>query len=173
MGARSLRDQPQKNKGMNQAQNISVATFLASLCALSTALSQTVTRGPYLQLPKPNSVTVKWRTDLSTDSVVRYGTSVGIYPFTASSASPDTKHEISVGGLQPDTRYFYTVGNATGGLTGGDESFSFVTSPPDNVDTPTRIWVTGDAGTADANAVAVRDAYQTFTGTGPAILTCS
>ena len=27
-----------------------------------------------------------------------------------------------------------------------------------------RIWVTGDTGTADANAAAVRDAYLTFTG---------
>ena len=37
--------------------------------------------------------------------------------------------------------------------------------PPDDVDKATRIWVTGDAGTADANAVAVRDAYQAYTGT--------
>ena len=30
---------------------------------------------------------------------------------------------------------------------------------------PTRIWVIGDSGTADANAAAVRDAYLNFTGT--------
>lgn len=130
------------------------------------ALAQTVTRGPYLQMAAPSSVTVKWRTDLATDSVVQYGTSFGYYPSTASSGTAVTDHEIALSGLQADTRYFYTVGTSSGSIA-GDASYAFVTPPPFGTDKVTRIWVTGDAGTADANAVAVRDAYKSFTGDRP------
>ena len=131
-------------------------------------LPATVTRGPYLQMPTPTSVTVRWRTDELADSVIRFGTAAGSYPFSASSASQTTEHEVIVGGLQPDTQYFYTVGTSSASIEGdGDDSFSFITSPLTDVDTATRIWVTGDAGTADANAIAVRDAYKTHTGSRP------
>ncbi|MDH3511387.1 MAG: DNRLRE domain-containing protein [Gammaproteobacteria bacterium] len=149
---------------MCRTKHNSLLALLATLCALSTALAQTVTRGPYLQMPTPNSVTVKWRTDQPTDSVAAYGTSVGSYPSAVSSASQTTEHELNIGGLQAGQQYFYTVGTSSGSLVGGDDSYTFVTPPPEDVDKATRIWVTGDAGTADANAVAVRDAYQSYNG---------
>ena len=70
----------------------------------------------------------------------------------------------AVTGLTPDTLYYYSVGNTNQVLAGGDSSHFFVTAPPTGVAQPTRIWVIGDSGTADANAVAVRDAYLNFTG---------
>ena len=152
------------NNRLSGVQYFVLPILLTLCCGLTAARAQTVTRGPYLQLPTPSSISVKWRTDQSTNSFVRYGTSVGTYPFTASATTSDTEHEISVSGLQPDAQYFYTVGNSAGTLAGGDASYSFITPPAADVDSATRIWVTGDAGTADANAVAVRDAYQTFTG---------
>ena len=35
--------------------------------------AQTITRGPYLQDGSDARVTVRWRTDVATDSEVRYG----------------------------------------------------------------------------------------------------
>jgi hypothetical protein len=152
---------------MYKAQKIWIVFILTYLGGVNAVIAQTIARGPYLQLPKPDSITVKWRTDQPTDSVVTYGTVLGNYPFTASSVSQTTEHELEIGGLQPDTQYFYTVGTSLGSLAGGDDSYTFLTPPASGVDKPTRIWVTGDAGTADANAIAVRDAYQGFTGTRP------
>jgi hypothetical protein len=39
-----------------------------------SAWGQAVTRGPYLQQQTDHSIIVRWRTDVATDSVVRYGT---------------------------------------------------------------------------------------------------
>ena len=41
--------------------------------ALSEAGAATVTRGPYLQMGGPAGIVVRWRTDVATDSRVRYG----------------------------------------------------------------------------------------------------
>jgi hypothetical protein len=36
-------------------------------------LAQDVIRGPYLQMQTDDGVTIHWRTDIATESVVRYG----------------------------------------------------------------------------------------------------
>ncbi|MGC1631307.1 MAG: hypothetical protein WA749_04255, partial [Gelidibacter sp.] len=41
------------------------------------AIPTTVTRGPYLQTGTPTSVIIKWRTNVFTESVINYGTSLG------------------------------------------------------------------------------------------------
>ena len=43
----------------------------------SRRFAQTVTRGPYLQLGSDTRITVRWRTDVATDSGVRYGADAG------------------------------------------------------------------------------------------------
>jgi hypothetical protein len=75
-----------------------------------------------------------------------------------------TEHIVAVSGLTPDTMYFYSVGTTAQRLAGGDMSHYFVTSPEPGTAQPTRIWVLGDSGTANADAGAVRDAYLAFTG---------
>ena len=66
--------------------------------------------------------------------------------------------------LDPATTYFYSVGTRGPTLAGGDNDHMFTTSPLAGTEQPTRIWVVGDSGTANANARAVRDAYLTLTG---------
>jgi hypothetical protein len=46
----------------------------------------------------------------------------------------------------------------------GNLTFHFRTSPLPGTESAVRVWVTGDSGTADSHAQAVRDAYTTFTG---------
>jgi hypothetical protein len=121
-------------------------------------------RGPYLQSGTPDSVVVRWRTNVPTDSQVLYGTVQGTLDQSEIDPTSTTEHIVTLGGLDPDTQYYYAVGSSSEVLAGDDVDHFFLTSPPVGTTKPTRIWVLGDSGTADGNAAAVRDAYQTFTG---------
>jgi hypothetical protein len=147
-------------------------SFDFSLTGLTTAPAVTVTRGPYLQLGTPTNIIVRWRTDVATDSRVRFGTNLASLNFTATDPALTVNHEVRLDGLTPATRYFYSVGTSGSVLAGGDTNHFFITAPPPGTPKPTRIWVVGDAGTAGrgnagdiANQTAVRDAYYHFTGT--------
>ena len=123
-----------------------------------------VVRGPYLQLGTPTSVVVKWRTNSATDSKVSYGADPAALTSSVTDGTSTTEHEMTVSGLTPNTKYVYSVGTTSGPLAGGDSDHYFVTSPPTGTEQPIRAWLIGDAGTANDNARAVRDAYQGFIG---------
>lgn len=139
-------------------------SFDLELTASTTVGGATVVRGPYLQSGTPNSVVVRWRTDLATDSRVCFGTVQSTLGTCVSDAAAKTEHVITLTGLSADTRYYYSVGNAAGVLAGNDANHFVVTHPPAGVNKPTRFWVLGDAGTATSGQQAVRNAYYTFTG---------
>ncbi|NIM00972.1 MAG: hypothetical protein GTN89_08715 [Acidobacteria bacterium] len=126
--------------------------------------NQTVVRGPYLQLGTANSVRVRWRTEFLDDSEVLCGTDLQNLTSCAQSATQTTEHELLVSGLAPNTKYYYAIGSIGQVLVGGTADTFFVTAPPTGGPLPTRIWVTGDTGNGNASALAVRDAYETFTG---------
>ena len=132
---------------------------------LSGSTGASVTRGPYLQTGTPTSAIVRWRTDVATGSRVRYGLAPESLTGIADGAAGVTEHTVTVSALSPDTVYYYSVGTATETLAGGDATFFFRTHPLAGTSVPTRVWVLGDSGTANANAQAVRNAYATFAGT--------
>jgi hypothetical protein len=125
-----------------------------------------VTRGPYLQMGTPTSVTVRWRTLEATNSRVSYGATAGSLTSNTDDANVTTEHEVKLTGLTPNTKYFYAVGSTTQ-TQAGDNTFYFNTSPPNGTAVPTRIWVLGDSGTGNTNAQAVSNAYLNFTGATP------
>ena len=131
---------------------------------LTAVGSISLTRGPYLQLGTPSSVTVRWRTDAPSNSRVSYGLSSTGLASVADDAILTTEHVVTVPGLSPGTKYFYAVGSTTAALAGGDANHFFVTAPAVGSQRPTRIWVLGDAGTGLAGQTRVRDAYYAFTG---------
>ncbi len=137
------------------------ATIVALGCA---GLFGQVVRGPYLQLGTPTSVVVKWRTNSATNSKVSYGADPAALTSSVTDGNSTTEHEVTVSGLTPNTKYFYSVGTTSGPLAGGDSDHYFVTSPLTGTEQPIRAWLIGDAGTANDNARAVRDAYQGFLG---------
>jgi len=122
------------------------------------------TRGPYLQIAAHSGIVLRWRTDVPTTSFVRYGDGPGHLTMEEGDFTPTKEHEVGIGGLDPDTRYFYSVGTQTADLAGGDSLHVFVTSPPPGVEKRTRIWVIGDTGHPDQNQANVRDAYYDYTG---------
>lgn len=122
-------------------------------------------RGPYLQNGTPTSMVVKWRTNSSNNSAVYYGTSVSNLNQIVTDASSVTDHEIEITGLDPNTKYYYAIGTTTDTIFGnGDAENYFYTLPNfGKRDQKYRFWVLGDAGTANSNQRAVRDAYYGFT----------
>ncbi|MEE9302857.1 MAG: metallophosphoesterase family protein, partial [Thiotrichaceae bacterium] len=122
-----------------------------------------IVRGPYLQMGSSDGMTIRWRTNLLSNSQVRYGTSIDNLNVVVDSATEITDHEIRLTGLNPQTIYYYSVGNSTDVLADG-AGYQFETSPSIGTRESTRIWVIGDAGTANSSARAVYDAYQAETG---------
>ena len=125
-----------------------------------------VVRGPYLQTPTPASIIVRWRTDFPSDSRVQYGAAPGSLTQTVDDLTPTTEHLVTLSGLGADTRYYYSIGSVGGAFVGDDADHFFRTPPVAGTQRPTRIWVTGDGGFANANGMAVRDAYAAFNAGG-------
>lgn len=138
-------------------------SFNLQLIASSSTPIVALTRGPYLQLGTPTSLHVRWRTNVATDSRVRYGLTAANLNLVADDATLTTEHEVVLSTLSPATRYYYAIGSTSETLA-ADSTQTFLTAPTTGSNTPTRIWVLGDSGTATSQAVAVRDAYDSFTG---------
>ena len=99
-----------------------LVALAVALCDSNVALAQTVTRGPYLQLGSSTGIVIRWRTDLPTNGRVRFGFSPAALTNTADSSTVRTDHAVRLTGLTPDTLYYYSVGNTTQVLAGGDSS---------------------------------------------------
>ncbi len=158
--------------------------WVAALACLglfpAAVLAQTITRGPYLQMPGPDQILVVWHTDLAlTDPEVEYGTSVGLGTTVLGASVAATgggfKHSVQLTGLTASAKYFYAVGSAAGPLTTAGTDYAFTTSPAHGAVEPIRIWTFGDAGYwpgsplagNDPNAyMKTRQAYYDYAGAG-------
>ena len=106
-------------------------------------------RGPYLQAATPTSIVIRWRTDVSANSKVSYGSSSANLNQTLEDNNLVTEHELKITGLSPKTRYFYSFGSTA--LTfPGDENNYFETTPNSGTIGKYRFGVLGDCGTNSA-----------------------
>lgn len=125
-------------------------------------------RGPYLQSAAEDRITICWRTEVAGNATVRYGTTQGILSESVTVAGSRTNHEVTLTGLAASTSYFYRVETENGaGQTGASPTNAdhfFTTSPPVGTAEPTRIWVIGDAGTANSDATKVYNAFRSYNG---------
>lgn len=134
-------------------------------------------RGPYLQSGTPNSMIVRWRTDLPSSSSVRFGLSTTNLKFNARAQGALTEHIVLLTNLTPNTRYYYALSTNTlsgtnsakgTNILGGTNILfttgtnSFVTPPVPGSLKPTRVWVVGDPGTAKPLQRAVTDGFLKF-----------
>jgi hypothetical protein len=120
-------------------------------------------RGPYLQQADPNGIVVRFATDFSTTGHVHYGTDPNDLPNLVVGADT-TSHEIQLTGLDPNTTYYYAIGDTFGDFAGHDPNHRFHTPPEPGTRGKTRVWVIGDSGEANQAARDVRDDYLAFTG---------
>jgi hypothetical protein len=134
-----------------------------ALLLLVVPAGAAVLRGPYLQLVTPETAVVRWRTDQAVESRLRFGARPGRLDQVAVVPGPRTEHDVTLGGLRPDTVYGYVVlEEPDDGNEASVPQGAFRTSPPPGSGRPARIWVLGDSGTADSTARAVRDAFLGF-----------
>lgn len=143
--------------------------WLCLALALSTPptaaqLSPLLVRGPYLQSGTPDSLVVRWRTDVPTDSRVRFGLAPDALDRHVDDPLLAVDHQVLVTGLSPATRYYYSIGSTAQALAGADADHSFVTAPLPGTHQSVRIWAFGDAGDDPTNEPQrrVRDGYLKF-----------
>ncbi len=96
---------------MPAPRNIAALALAVSLAA-PAALATTFTQGPYLQLPRLDAMTVVWVQDPPGTGEVRFGpegAALAEVGQIVASATAAARHEVTLTGLDPDTRYDYEV----------------------------------------------------------------
>ncbi len=148
------------------------STLVIVVCALllsDFALGQSLVRGPYLQTGTPTAVTIKWRTSSASNTQVWYGTSLSNLQAAPTINNFVTDHEYTLQNLNPNTKYYYTIGKSSSQLLPPNSQMYVKTSPPHGTVQPIRAWVLGDSGNAgkfpdNDDPRDVRDAYYNLTG---------
>ncbi|HJV67155.1 MAG TPA: protease pro-enzyme activation domain-containing protein [Geomonas sp.] len=95
--------------------------------ATPSAVLLGITSGPGATTGK-FSAQVTWTTNLSSTSVVSYGTSSGSLTKSVASSTLLTSHALTIPSLSRRTTYFYQVSSAAGGQTVSSGIFSFRTN---------------------------------------------
>lgn len=139
-------------------KKIVVFSFLI-VAVLAIDIQAQVLRGPYLNSGSETGMVLRWRTANSEVGLVKYGSSPTTLTQTATETSAKTNHEITLNGLQPNTTYFYAIGNDTSVYTTADSSYYFRTSPVADSRQKQRVWVIGDFGNGTQAQIDVKDAY--------------
>ena len=121
-------------------------------------------RGPYLNSALQNSIVIRWRTDIATDSWVGYGEIAGKLTSFASNNTLSTEHSVTLTGLSADKLYYYNIGSS-GQVLQGDANNYFKTMPIATTKVQKfRFLAMGDMGNNSVNQVNVRNAYLSFKG---------
>ncbi len=120
-------------------------------------------RGPYLQVATDTSIVIRWRTDASVRSRVRYGIAKNDLNKIQDDLALATEHAVSLKGLTPGTRYYYSIGTLKDTLQIGTDNY-FSTLPPPGAEGDYRIGVFGDFGSLSINQIKVRDQVINYMG---------
>ncbi|MCA6397899.1 MAG: metallophosphoesterase [Cytophagales bacterium] len=131
--------------------------FFPAIGSFSQSLD--IIRGPYLNSVSSTSAVIRWRTEKPTDSKVSFSTNrIKVERASVvSEAELKTDHELTISGLSPATKYFYSVGAITAKPKMYEDQF-LVTAPPVGSTSPLRIWALGDFGDGSKNQLNCRDA---------------
>ncbi|KGJ91206.1 PKD domain-containing protein [Colwellia psychrerythraea] len=149
------------------AKNIITTTLLLTLASTTNAWAAEIVRGPYVQMATDKSMTIRWKTDVATNSQVSFGNAVDALSNKVLEDELTTDHEVNIEGLSALTRYYYSIGSSAEQLDGNNAETFFETSPTTGEAVPTRIWILGDPGRAGDNPTTldqkiVRDGYYNF-----------
>ena len=130
----------------------------------------TLRRSPHLYLTATNSITIRWGTDIATESVIKYGTSASNLNLEKRITTNDTAHIVTLDNLNFNTHYYYSIGYYRNELfeqpTKSESVYSFKSPPHSSGNTTKRIWILGDAGAGDYpddhRQINVREAYRAY-----------
>ena len=122
-----------------------------------------ILRGPYLQVATSTSMVVRWRTDAAERGVVRYGVNEDSLHSVVESRTLNTEHILTIEGLTPATKYYYSIGGLTHKLQ-GDSSNYFITLPVPGTEGKYRIGAFGDCGNNSVNQRSIIDQFVKYLG---------
>jgi Calcineurin-like phosphoesterase/Secretion system C-terminal sorting domain len=122
-----------------------------------------VTRGPYLQMGTVDGITIRWQTDVASDSKITCGTTYGTYPLSVVDNTMTKDHKVRIKSLTTDTKYYYTIGDAVNVLQ-SDMTNHFTTLPDKNSIRKLRFIAFGDCGNASQNQINVRNSSKAYLG---------
>jgi hypothetical protein len=139
-----------------------IARFLFVFLFASTLYGQipSLVYGPYLQMGAQTSMIICWRTDLSCDSRVQWGSTKTNLNNIIQTANTATQHSVTVAGLAPNTKYWYKISNSSNTFL--CDTFYFYTASTANSNQAVRIAVTGDCGTGTPAQTKMRDALMYY-----------
>ena len=166
-------------------QELQCLLGIAIIACASTTAARELRRGPYLQVPTPHGITIRWRTDKSVQgaAIVRYGRSPYRLDHAVAARLENThfenamEWEAEIDALESETQYFYSIEVDQVTLAGADQRHFFRTSPEIGSTRKLRFLFLGDSGpnrpretqTADAlelkgpiSSVAVRNGWRQF-----------
>ena len=142
-----------RSTGLRSA--IGAAWGLAILWLASAhGLAAELRRSPYLMAPRPQGITILWRTDDSVHhtAVVRYGREPTKLDMVVQ-ARENLRHfpgcrdwQADLRDLEPGTRYYYAIECDRAVLCGADERHWFRTAPLPGTRRPIRLLTLGDSG---------------------------
>lgn len=114
-------------------------------------------RGPYLQMATPTSMTIRWRTNVYDRSRVMFGPAPDRLTMQVDDSTLVSEHIIRLTGLEPNTKYYYTIGNLADTTLQGDKDNYFYTLPLKDSEQLIRVAAFGDCGNNSINQRMVRD----------------
>ncbi|RLI77671.1 hypothetical protein DRP05_09495 [Archaeoglobales archaeon] len=74
-----------------------------------------------------SSATITWKTNVNSNSIVKYGTQSGNYTFDVSVDTSTIDHSVTLTGLSNNTTYYFVVVSESDSLTAQSSEYSFTT----------------------------------------------
>ena len=143
---------------VNSLSSISPIGIFTTL-AIPPSLS--LLRGPYMTIPTKDSISIQWRTNIPSNSMVKFGQLVSNLSDSLIDSILTTEHLIVLRNLSPNTKYYYSVGTTSASLQGDINNY-FYTAPVKEDIVPLKFWVTGDFGIIGNTQLAVRNSFSNF-----------
>ncbi len=143
---------------LNLQSSVSPSGWFTTL-AVPPSLS--LLRSPYMTIPTKDSISIQWRTNISTNSQVKFGESALNLIDSMIDTISSTEHLITLKNLLPNTKYYYSIGSTSVTLQGDSNNF-FYTAPAENNPVPLKFWVTGDFGNGSSVQTSVRNSFSNF-----------
>ncbi len=141
-----------------------VILYLSFVLFTVKAFTQTIIRGPYMNLATQTGIVIRWKTDVATNSKVSFGTSKENLNQSAVVDLVTHEHIVQLSGLAVNTKYYYSVGSSGRALQ-GDANNYFKTAPYAGSKQKVRILAMGDMGNNSTTQKNVRNAYLNYNGT--------
>jgi hypothetical protein len=123
--------------------------------------SSFIDRGPYLMKGSPTSIQIRWQTNNMTNSQVKIGTNPLSLTTAYNNGTISKDHIVNVSGLQPSTKYFYSVGNSEKILQATSDNY-FITPPVNGEIERVNILTMGDFGNGDQFQRKVMETFETY-----------